>query len=179
MNRWLAVFITFRFEKCVNQTENWSQCAVNKTPDVNLERSSRSDNMSGGKALCWSEVPAVCQTHPLAGPNVACDTSHPITLPYRWPAAYVCRVHHWIPNQTLSGVITVWAPNPLWSLALSHSPTINLMLQPHSSRSAMHYCKHVLCPKDAFIPGSPAHSPPGWGPEITLLPQTAEPQLQR
>lgn len=146
---------------------------------MNLERSSRSDNMSGGKALCWSEVPVVCQTHPLAGPNVACDTSHPITLPYRWPAAYVCRVHHWIPNQTLSGVITVWAPNPLWSLALSHSPTINLMLQPHSSRSAMHYCKHVLWPKDAFIPGSPAHSPPGWGPEITLLPQTTEPRLQR
>lgn len=146
---------------------------------MNLERSSRSDNMSGGEALCWSEVPVVCQTHPLAGPNVACDTSHPITLPYRWPAAYVCRVHHWIPNQTLSGVITVWAPNPLWSLALSHSPTINLMLQPHSSRSAMHYCKHVLCPKDALTPGSPAHSLPGWGPEITLLPWTTEPQLQR
>lgn len=39
--------------------------------------------MSGGKALCWSEVPVVCQIHPLAGPNVACDTSPPITLPYR------------------------------------------------------------------------------------------------
>lgn len=121
------------------------------------------------------------------GPNVACDTSHPITLPYRWPAAYVCRVHHWIPNQTLSGVITVWAPNPLWSLALSHSPTINLMLQPHSSRSAMHYCKHVLCPKDAFIPGSPAHPPPPPPPQrlrardnpAALLPRTSEPQLQR
>lgn len=126
---------------------------------MSLELSTGSDNMSGGKALCRTEVPVVCQTHPLAGPNVACDTSHPITLPYRWPAAYVCRVHHWIPNQTLSGVITVWAPNPLWSLALSHSSTIHLMLQTlHSSRSAMHHCKHVPCPTDAFIPGSPANS---------------------
>lgn len=123
--------------------------------------------MSGGKPLYWSEVPVVCQTHPLAGPNVTCDTSHPITRSYRWPAAYVCGVHDWIPNQTLSGAITVWAPNLLWSLALSHSPTIHLMLQPHISRSAMPSCKHVLCPKDAFIPGAPAHPPQGWRPEIT------------
>lgn len=73
-----------------------------------------------------SGAPVVCQTHPPAGPNVACDTSHTITLHYRWPAAYVCRVHHWIPNQTLSGAITVWTPNLLWSLALSHSPRIHV-----------------------------------------------------
>ncbi len=159
----MAALFFFHYKYWINQGWNSSPYSINKTPDVKLELSSRSDNMSGGKALCWSEVPVVCQTHPLAGSNVACDTSHPITLPYRWPAAYVCRVHHWIPNQTLSGVITVWAPNPLWSLALSHSPTIHLMLQPYSSRSAMHYCKHVLCPKDAFIPGSPAHSPQAEG----------------
>lgn len=44
-----------------------SRFSINKTPDVDLELSSRSDNVSGGKAMCWSEVPVVCQTHPLAG----------------------------------------------------------------------------------------------------------------
>lgn len=42
----------------------------------------------------------------------------------------------------------------------------------------MHYHKNVPCPKDAFIPGSPAYFPTGWGPEINpaaLLPQTSEP----
>lgn len=134
-----------------------------ETPDVNLEPSSRSDNMSGGKALCWSEVPVVCQTHPLAGPNVACDASHPIALAHRWPAAYVGRAHHWIPNQTLSGVITVRAPNPVWSLALSHFP---------NSSSATAATRLTICCallQVCAIPGSPAHHPPptGWGPEIT------------
>lgn len=36
-----------------------------------------------GEAVCCGEVPVACQTHPLARPNVACDTSHPITPPYR------------------------------------------------------------------------------------------------
>lgn len=64
------------------------------------------------------KFPLVCSAHPVAEANVACDTSHTITLLNRWSVAYVCRVHHWIPNQTLSGAITVWAPNPFWSFAL-------------------------------------------------------------
>lgn len=37
------------------------------------------------------------------------------------------------------------------------------MLQLQSSCSAMHFCKNVPCPKDAFIPGSPAHFPQAEG----------------
>lgn len=136
---------------------------------MSLEPSSGSENMSGGDTLCGSGVPVACQTHPLAGPNVACDTSHPITLPYRWPAAYVCRVHHWIPNQTLSGVITVWAPNPLWNLALSHSTTIHLMQRPHRLTVLLCTNASMCCVLKMLLFLVHLYISPGWGPEITLL----------
>lgn len=81
------------------------------------------DSSAGDKSVCWKFLQTV--KHIQGQVTVACDTSHPISLPHRWPAAYVCRMHRWIPNQTLSGVITAWEAKLLWRLWNRHPPPIN------------------------------------------------------